>query len=733
MNNAALVSRPDPSKLPQWSPASPGYLGLENGQPRNVQAVKFASAAKKYWWLVLLCWALVGVPISIWVYQAVKPQFTAVGTINVAPTTPNVVTGQEAATAFYSEFVRTQAELIRSPFVLQQAARDVRLTRHEHFRSQADQEGYLAKSIDASPVASAQTINVVMTHEQPAFAKDVVDSVIDAYLGQRKALDDFGSLESLRILRGLRDTTIKSLEGLQNNLNTLTADGSNVWSDEARKIIADTGGALRVTLAKLEVDRAQLAATLDNLKNRPNAEEGKFRATVNPDVDGQIEKWSAERIRLQMQDNVLESKRATPNHPDRIEIRAQLKTLDGKIAARKKELQDNAWAFYQANADLDKSRRITDASADLKALEQQIAAMRTRLEESDRQARDLGNKMQPILNLREQIADAKEALKRYNDRIEVIENQNQAQGRVTALGPTVEPKTPSVDKRPRYALAANAAGIMVGLLALFLLATLNNRIATSEDLPEPMQPLVVGTVSNSGGTSTSGAHKIRRKILGEEMRLVHANLLPPGSHVRRIMMVTSPTPGNGKTSIADQLATSLAKSGMEVLLIDGDLRKRDLSTRFDVGFRPGLTELLQGKQPELIQPLELLPNLRLMGAGGRFDRNPVELFQRKHIRECLDQLKDKFDCIVIDTPPTLVVADARLMASSCDEILCVVRANMTSQKDIQQTIEALTRMTGKTPKIIMNGVEHHHSYYKYKFAYTTPGERDGAAHVESGA
>jgi len=195
-------------------------------------------------------------------------------------------------------------------------------------------------------------------------------------------------------------------------------------------------------------------------------------------------------------------------------------------------------------------------------------------------------------------------------------------------------------------------------------------------------------------------------------------------------MITSPTPSNGKTSIASQLALSLAKSGLDVLLIDADLRKRDLSTMFDVGFRPGLADLLQGRPPELIRPVELLPNLRLMGAGTKLDRNPVELFQRKHFHESLNLLQEKFDCIVVDTPPTLVVADARLIARSADEVLCVVRAQVSSPKDVNQTIDALSRITGKTPKIILNGVAHKQSYYKYKFAYSSE-EHDAAAAAAS--
>jgi len=208
---------------------------------------------------------------------------------------------------------------------------------------------------------------------------------------------------------------------------------------------------------------------------------------------------------------------------------------------------------------------------------------------------------------------------------------------------------------------------------------------------------------------------------------VHANLLPPGRPSKRIMMVTSPTPGNGKTSIAAHLAISLAKSGMEVLLIDADLRKRDLTAMFDIGFRAGLCDFLSGQEPELVRPMQLLPNFRIMGAGSPITRNPVELYQRRHLRECLEQFGDQFDCIIIDTPPALVVADARLIAQSADEVLCVVRSQVSHEHEITQTIDAISRVTGEKPKIIVNGVEQRLNYYKHRFSYAGHSRRNSSA------
>ena len=231
--------------------------------------------------------------------------------------------------------------------------------------------------------------------------------------------------------------------------------------------------------------------------SRPTPNESLYKASILTDTDPQIDRWAQERIRVQVADNVLASKHATLQHPDRVEYRKQLKVLDDKIAARRKEIQDNSWDTYKANFELERSKKLMDTDADLTMLKDQIANLSKRVDEEEEQARQLGNKTQPILALREQIKDAKDASKRYNDRIAEIENQTRAPGRVTLLGPTVQPKTPTVDRWPKVAAAANGGGLFLGFIVLVILMKLRNKIDQADDLPEHFQPLVVGTVSHA--------------------------------------------------------------------------------------------------------------------------------------------------------------------------------------------------------------------------------------------
>ncbi|MGN6367657.1 MAG: GumC family protein [Phycisphaerae bacterium] len=727
MNTQALVQRLNNNAMPQWSPTAPGYMAMHSGSEADQSraASRLMAAIRRFWWVVALLWAVIAIPVSIYIFKTVPPQYMAVNFITVSPVAQNPVNGDSHTNPFYTEYLHTQAELIKDPANLSKAAQSQRLAQFDFFRRLPDQVSYLADHVEVTPISSTQNVLVSMTHQNAEFATAVVDCVLQEYMTKHAADDQAKLDDALSVIRGLQETTGKALAKAQDQLAKLTADGDMVWSEQDQKVLVDVISNAKQTLGKLQSEQIDIQSQITDLQNRKLPAQSVYEASVPVDGDLQIGQWTTERNRVLMADNVLASKHATVDHPDRVEYRKQLKVLDGKIAARTTELRTNAWNAYKAKYDLDRTDKLNNLNATLAGLNEQITHLQDHITQQEAVAKDLGTKEQPILTLKEQIADSKEALKRYNDRASEVIHMESPAGRVS-LGDkdTIQPKTPKVDKRPKLIAAANGVGLLIGIGVLVILMKLRDKIEGAEDLRDHYQPLIVGTVSHAGSAARGLHGRMSRKILGEEMRLLHANLLPPGPTQRRLMMVTSPTPSNGKTSIASQLALSLAKSGMEVLLIDADLRKRDLSTMFDVGFRPGLSDLLQGKAPELIRPIELLPNLRLMGAGSRLERNPVELFQRRHFHESLNLLQDKFDCVVIDTPPTLVVADARLIARSCDEVLCVVRAQVSSQKDIDQTIDALTRVTGKTPKIIVNGVAHRQSYYKYKFAYTSDADNE---------
>jgi succinoglycan biosynthesis transport protein ExoP len=161
-------------------------------------------------------------------------------------------------------------------------------------------------------------------------------------------------------------------------------------------------------------------------------------------------------------------------------------------------------------------------------------------------------------------------------------------------------------------------------------------------------------------------------------------------------VVTSPRPGEGKTTVSSNLAIALAEIKHRVLLIDGDLRRPRLHDIFDVANTTGLSDLLCEKESILDLPVEQLvqktsiPNLFLIPSGPGPDGIFNHLYSPRVVR-LLDRLREDFDHVIIDAPPTLEFADARVLARSSDGIILVFRANQTDRRTALAVVEQLMR------------------------------------------
>ncbi len=206
----------------------------------------------------------------------------------------------------------------------------------------------------------------------------------------------------------------------------------------------------------------------------------------------------------------------------------------------------------------------------------------------------------------------------------------------------------------------------------------------------------------------------------ENFKLLRGQIIfPRDREVPRSILVTSTFPGEGKTFVASNLATSIAMSVDEyVLLIDADMRRGRIHRMFGFGNGRGLHDCLTGEKrfDELtlktgLQKLSILPS-------GRPPRNPAELLSSnmmaKLLQEAKDRYKDRF--IIIDSPPTRITAEAKFLAQFVDAIIFVLMANKTPRKEAQKAIESLGRE--KVLGVVFNGYNQaRKSYHKYYEKY----------------
>lgn len=180
----------------------------------------------------------------------------------------------------------------------------------------------------------------------------------------------------------------------------------------------------------------------------------------------------------------------------------------------------------------------------------------------------------------------------------------------------------------------------------------------------------------------------------------------------RSLAVTSPNAGDGKTTAAINLATVTALSlGRRVLLVDCDLRKPKV--HLALGLRPevGLAEVLTGASSldEAILKVEGM-NLEVLAVRGR-PPNPSELLGSTNMRELVEELSKRYDRVILDTPAALGMPDARAVADLCDGIVVVVRADVTSRRDVEATVELVDRR--RLLGLLVNGADMPQGRYGY--------------------
>ena len=209
-----------------------------------------------------------------------------------------------------------------------------------------------------------------------------------------------------------------------------------------------------------------------------------------------------------------------------------------------------------------------------------------------------------------------------------------------------------------------------------------------------------------------------RSAVAEAYRTLRTNLsFASLDHSCRSIMVTSPGPGDGKSTTAANLAIVLAQAGKTVLLVDCDLRKPALHKIFELDNSSGFTNaVVQGRDPaELAQPgpvegLFVLPS-------GPLPPNPAELLGSERVRGLWPGLLERFDTVVVDAPPVLAVTDAVLLAAQVEGVILVIWAGAARVEIAQEAKEQLTKASARIIGVVLNKVKvpsrDYHYYYYY--------------------
>jgi capsular exopolysaccharide synthesis family protein len=279
-----------------------------------------------------------------------------------------------------------------------------------------------------------------------------------------------------------------------------------------------------------------------------------------------------------------------------------------------------------------------------------------------------------------------------------------------------------------------AAGILLGLIipasVIYLKYLLNNKVDSKRDIVRKTLVPIIGEIGHSRDVQNLLVGNMTRSAIAEQFRALRTNLsfyLKQPS--QNIILVSSGMSGEGKSFTSINLANVLALSGKKVLLMELDLRKPSLSSKFGIQNTIGFTTYVEDSKitaRDIVKPLSVHANMFIVSSG-TLPNNPAEMLLSARAADLLNELRHEFDFIIIDAPPVGVVTDAQLLGDHADFCIYVVRHNFTlkSQLDIVEDLNKNNRM--KQLGIVVNDIrtENGNGYgYGYGYNYGSYGHEE---------
>jgi capsular exopolysaccharide synthesis family protein len=282
---------------------------------------------------------------------------------------------------------------------------------------------------------------------------------------------------------------------------------------------------------------------------------------------------------------------------------------------------------------------------------------------------------------------------------------------LTIVEPAVPPDSPASPKPLLNTLVAAIAGLLLAAGVAFALAYVDDTVKDSEAVREVANLGTLGAIERMKGRPRSEIYRLApllspRSGVAEAYRIIRTNLeFASVDTPVQTLLVTSSSPGEGKTVTACNLAIVFAQAGGRVLLVDADLRKPGVHTAFDLPNSQGLTTLLRDDHamPDAIAQVTEQENLRVL-TSGPLPPNPAEILGSQRMRTILERLKAENDLIIFDSPPLLAVTDSAILSSLVDGTLLVVDAGRSRRRALRTGSEVLARAGANVLGSVLNRI-----------------------------
>jgi polysaccharide biosynthesis transport protein len=691
-----------PGPEPEFQPVAPLE---EAGMSRSaLRFRRFLTFLPKYWWIPVLT-LIAGMVIEAAYVYFKTPIFYSEGIMwqSVKLTLP----GGEYFSDDMQNYAATLNGILGSDTLRNQALDLLRASTNSG-SIVLDKKGQPQKvEIGVSGNARSSLYLIRATGSNPWYTRTYLDALMEAYLQYIKIARNQVSGDTLASLSDQMQRYEQDLKSGQDALLAFERTNNLAILQEEASVAGSYLTKLKTQLSDLQLEsrllndatnttglgtNAALAVTADMTTLLPQGTTAAQQTSLND-----LEMLKIQRERL--------GKYLRPQHPKMVKLDEEIARAEQMQQVYQRENRDQLNAERQAN-----QLKTQNVELSIEQWEAKVIQANASITEADRLKVDI----QRTQNIYDRLASLVQNLSI---------NRDINQDTLSVLQPA-SPTKRSYSSEIQGLMLAIIGGIASGLGIVFLIAVRDDRFTSLTDVSHTLGDTVVGLLPEVGQNGESAMPLLEvndpRHIYAESYRSLRSALLFLATEGERpkVMLVTSAMPGEGKSTVAANLARTLALSGSRVLLVDGDLRKGHLHRLLGLQREPGLMELLsQTSAPEQVMQRDSLPNLTFIACGGDSPGNPGDLFLGSGLDQILARWRQEFDFVVIDSSPLFATADAGCVAPKVDGTLFVVRNRRSGARAAREALDLLAQRQARLLGVVFNGADTSaRSYYYYKYS-----------------
>jgi len=622
--------------------------------------------------------------------------------------------------------------------------------------------GRLSRGVTFSSERESYVISVTAASVNPKEAAIIANTYAAAYLNRNVLASRAKSRSFREFLGGQLQEKRGTLKQKEDSLQQYMQRRGVVSIDEETKQLMEQMATLEAGRDANDIEIRSLLSTLASYKGQIDKQEKSIAKTIGEASDPYIRMLQDQLAQLEVERDITISKNlATASqsvNTDRIkEIDNQITDLRDKLQKRTEDYIGNLQpSAQQGGVPGDPTgylkeikQKFIETQITIQSLQSKRDALNEALGQYERQSQRVPAKSIEYARLIREKTSL-EALYmllegKYNEANVTEESEV---GYVEVIDPAFIPLEPSSPNLTLNIVLGIVLGLGLGLAYIFVREFVGEKLYSPEDLVRRgFVPLsIIGKfdekekASGEKGAPTGREYGYRVSFTNpssattEAFRHLRTNLLATNHGVApKSIMVTSSDPGEGKTTVACNLAVIFAQGGRKVLLVDADMREPAAHIAFGLDSKTGLAQILSGKSGSdpLIRETKVA-NLHVLCAG-LSARNAAELLESPDMKFFVSQVSERYDVVIFDSPPVLAVSDPLILSTLVEAVIVVVSAGHTTHSALKRTTDMLIHVETKMIGVVLNNFDARqaygysstasgYGYYGYAERYGTNGE-----------